>query len=232
MSLGIFLKAPLPGQVKTRLCPPLSAVDAASLYTSFLADTLQAAAACAGQEVLLFYEGAHPTSYLAPTLTAALLPSVVEIAQRGSDLGERLEAAVGDAAERGSLPLLILGSDSPDLPAGHLTAALAALPAYDLVLGPASDGGVWCIGVRRALPGLLLGIAWSRPTVAVELRARAAARGLRVGDADAWYDVDTIGDLYALGARLAGGGAGAAYTARWLARYQERQRTDGETERR
>lgn len=219
MHLGIFLKAPLPGRVKTRLSPPLTPQDAASLYAALLADTLQLAAASSAEHILLFYDGGRPHEYLAPSITRALGERALEIEQQGDDLGERLEAAVADAGAQGRLPLLLLGSDSPDLPGGVLEGTLCSLSEYDVVLGPATDGGVWCVGVRRLVPGLFTGVPWSEPTTGAALGERARQLGLTTTLAPPWSDVDTWDDLGALARRLRSGAAHAAFTERWLARY-------------
>lgn len=219
VQLGIFVKAPVPGQVKTRLCPPLTVQDAASLYAAMLADTLRLAAASPAERILLFHDGGRPHEYLPPTIAAALRGRAVELEQCPGDLGQRLDAAIRDAQSRGDLPLLLLGSDSPDLPAGMLEGTLRAGAEYDVTLGPAADGGLWCIGLRRPAAGLFQGVPWSQATTGAALQQRAERLGLSRWTAPPWHDVDTWEDLQALAARLRSGATAAPFTARWVSRY-------------
>jgi glycosyltransferase A (GT-A) superfamily protein (DUF2064 family) len=111
----------------------------------------------------------------------------------------------------------MLGSDSPDLPAGHLEAALDALrgPAQ-LVLGAAGDGGVWCIGLDRPRPELFDGIPWSTARTGDALRNRADELALNRAEVAPWYDCDLQADLDALVARLRAGDGSATMTRQLL----------------
>jgi hypothetical protein len=111
--------------------------------------------------------------------------------QADGDLGARIEAGLTRAGGGG--PALALGMDSPTLPVDALRRA-AVSPA-DLVLGPAFDGGCWCIGWRAARPGLLAGIRWSTGSVLAETVAAARAAGLTVELLPFWYDIDAPQDL-------------------------------------
>jgi glycosyltransferase A (GT-A) superfamily protein (DUF2064 family) len=184
-----------------------------------LADTLQLAANCTAARILLYYDGNCPHEYLPPTVTGALQDRAVELPQPQGDLGQRLEAAVRDAAEREFLPLLMLGSDSPDLPAHVLEGTLRALTEYDVTLGPAADGGLWCIGLRHPVVGLFDDVPWSHPTTGAALEQRVRHLRLAAWTAPTWHDVDTWEDLTALAGRLRTGVTHAPSTARWLSRY-------------
>lgn len=187
-TLAVFAKAPVPGLVKTRLRPALDDAAAARLYAAFVRDTL-AKAARIGPPVTVYYAGDH-------ALLEPLAPPGVCWADQGEgDLGARLA--------RVPAPCLILGTDSPHLPASILHTALAAIPRYDVVLGPADDGGYYLIGQRAPQPDLFAGIAWSTQRVLTQTLARAAALGLSVFQTPPWYDLDTPDDLRRLTRDLA-----------------------------
>jgi hypothetical protein len=103
----------------------------------------------------------------------ALPPDARRTAQSGGSFGERLERALADAATRGAGPILVVGTDVPDLTAGHLAAALAALgdgpendPESDpgrVVLGPSPDGGFYLLACRRPIAGLAGAARWRSP---------------------------------------------------------------------
>jgi len=185
ITLAVFAKAPLPGRVKTRLALPPG--EAARLYAAFVRDTLGKAAAL-GPPICVFYDSDR-------ALLEPLAPDGIRWAdQDGGDLGARLA--------RVPAPCLILGTDSPHLPPSVLRAALDALPRFDVVLGPAEDGGYYLIGLRDRQPLLFDDIAWSTDAVMAQTLARASALGLSVFQTPPWYDLDTPADLRRLARAL------------------------------
>jgi len=182
-TLSVFAKAPIPGHVKTRLRPVLDEEQATRLAAAFARDTLLKAAQL-GPPVTVYYAGDR-------ALLVPLAPPNVRWAeQAGGDLGARMACVPA--------PCLILGADSPHLPLSLLSAALAAVPAYDVVLGPAEDGGYFLIGLRAPQPALFEGIAWGTEAVLAETLAKAAALTLSVSLTPPWYDLDTPDDLHRL----------------------------------
>jgi rSAM/selenodomain-associated transferase 1 len=212
----VMTKAPRTGRVKTRLCPPLSADEGAELAACFIRDTLRQAARIVPTLIVAY----DPPDGLAELRTLA--PAGVRwLAQEGDDLGRRQEHAVACAAEQGFGPILVIGTDSPTLPFGHLGAALSVLErnAADVVLGPTLDGGYCLLGVRQPLPGLLDRVAWSTADVCRQVRENAVALGLRVELLSRWYDVDVPEDLRRLWEELCRSQDAreqAAATYRWL----------------
>lgn len=194
VSLGIFVKEPRPGRVKTRLARSVGDARAAALYRAFVHDTLTLASNAGARHCRIFHDGAPPADW-AGDVAAGFTPRP----QATGDLGRRLDQAFRD----GPCPLLILGSDSPDLPRLHLLSALRALEdGAQLVLGATSDGGVWCIGLDRRRPALFADIPWSSTETGDALRNRADALGLNRVEGAPWYDCDLEEDLHALVARL------------------------------
>lgn len=196
--IGIFLKEPRPGRVKTRLAKAIGSEAAAALYTAMLGDSVTLAREAAAESELYFYEGALPGSFLPDLLD----PSSLTIEQRGDDLGARLDAAAQAAAAAGRLPLLFLGSDSPDLPITHLRSALALLADHEVVLGPSTDGGAWCIGLQATFEGFFDDLPWSSASTFEALLGRALDLRLTVARAAEWSDVDELADLLALAERV------------------------------
>ena len=118
------------------------------------------------------------------------------IAQRGAGLGERLAAAFDDVAP----PALLIGMDTPQLtPALLLDGdARAGRARVDAVLGPALDGGYWCIGFSTRVSGAFTGVPMSCETTWLRQRARLGELGLRVREQPLLRDVDTIEDARAV----------------------------------
>jgi rSAM/selenodomain-associated transferase 1 len=196
--LIVFARRPEAGRVKTRLTPPLSPEQAAELYAAMLADVLDASAAMARRF------GLDPVLALTPPeacaeLAAQCPPAFRVVAQRGPDLGARMEHAVAEAAATGASPILLRGSDSPALDADTVGAALDALAHHDLALCPDRDGGYGLVALRGPAPGL-----FSHPmgtgSVLSDTLARAANIGLRTQLLAPRFDIDTVEDLHRLAA--------------------------------
>ncbi len=119
---------------------------------------------------------------------------------------------------------MLLGSDSPQLPARVVAQAFAALCQRDVVLGPAEDGGYYLIGLHLAARAdLFRGIQMSTRQVLRETMARAHALGLTVALLEPAFDVDEVGDLARLEAALTEDNCVARHTAAALRDYSERQ---------
>ncbi|MDH3518815.1 MAG: TIGR04282 family arsenosugar biosynthesis glycosyltransferase [Myxococcales bacterium] len=186
-------KPPRPGEVKTRMTPPLTPEQAAALYACLLDDVLASsariAAACALDPVL----AVHPAS--ACDELARRCPAAFGVlGQRGADLGERMERAIEDALSTGAERVLLRGSDSPMLDMRHVLAALAALETHDLAVCPDRDGGYSLVGVRAAVPGLFAHPMSTR-RVLDDTLAAARRRGLRVSVEAPCFDLDRVADL-------------------------------------
>ncbi|QFY08275.1 DUF2064 domain-containing protein [Nonomuraea phyllanthi] len=183
----VLAKRPRPGHVKTRLTPPYTPEEAADLAAAALADTLDAVAATPAAARVLAAD-AGPDD-IGPD---DLPPGFELVRQRGRGLDERLAWAFHDVHARRPLPVVLVGMDTPQLTAGLLTRAAAALEEHDAVFGPAADGGFWLLGLRRPDPALLLGVPMSRPdTGAAQLRRLS---GLSVAMLPALIDVDDAAD--------------------------------------
>jgi uncharacterized protein len=191
--LIIFAKEPRPGKVKTRLTPPLSSEAATQLYHSFLLDILEEmgrvpemrlALAFSPAEAQGFFQGlAPPGTYLFP--------------QKGRDLGERMAQACAHGFAAGYSPVLLRGSDTPDLPAAIVSEAREVLAAgkVQVALGPATDGGYYLVGLTAPRPHLFQGQKWSSSTVLESTLKVARQQDLTVHLLPVWPDIDTYADL-------------------------------------
>lgn len=199
-ALVIFAKAPIAGQVKTRLCPPLTGDEAATLHGSFVLDTLERTRAAAAKLGLPVdrYLACAPSSALVFFKIMEERQAVALLDQEGDDLGARMNRAFETMFARGYRRVLIVGTDVPTLPLDHYAQALALLDRHDLVLGPALDGGYYLIGLAKPAPALFDEIPWSTDRVLALTCEKAGLLGLRHALIPAWRDVDTIDDLLAL----------------------------------
>jgi rSAM/selenodomain-associated transferase 1 len=185
-ALIVVAKRPAPGNTKTRLSPPLSSEQASALYECFLSDTLDQIRQVEGVERVIAYLPADARDYF-----HRLAPDFQLIQQEGPDLGTRLDHALTSHLSRGYAHAVIMDSDSPTLPASHLSQAFTALSdGAQVVLGPCEDGGYYLIGCNQPVPRLLREVRMSTPRVAADTIALANEEGLHLTQLPTWYDVD------------------------------------------
>jgi rSAM/selenodomain-associated transferase 1 len=192
-ALVVLAKAPRPGEVKTRMCPPLTPEQAAELHARLLADVLAASAEIAREHRLAALLALHPGEACAEMARLVPTPFCV-IPQRGADLGRRMDWAVREACAGGAARVLLRGSDSPLIDAEVVGEALAALDTADLVLRPDRDGGYGLVGLARPAPGLF-DHEMSTPRALMDTLANAARLGLRARELAPGFDIDTPADL-------------------------------------
>jgi hypothetical protein len=181
-TLLVIAKQPVPGRVKTRLVPPCSYEQAASLAEAALADTLGAVLMTPARRRVLVLDG-QPGPWLPPGFDI--------VPQCAGPLDERLAAAF--AAVSG--PALLIGMDTPQVTPRLLT---VDWETADAAFGPAADGGFWALGLRTPDAALLRGVPMSTATTGAIQRARLLAAGLRVLDLPQLRDVDTAADAVAV----------------------------------
>lgn len=208
--LGIFAKEPLPGGVKTRLCPPLSAGEAAALYRVSLEETV-AAMGAAPCELVLFYAGDE-------VFFRNAFPGVRLLPQGAGDLGVRMAAALQQLLSEGYVAAALVGSDAPDLPVTLVSEAFTALRAAEVVTIPARDGGYVLVGESRHRPELFRDIPWSSAGVLAATRRRAVETGVDYREVGEWEDFDDLSALRRLVERSPGSGT-ACFAAELLARH-------------
>ena len=197
-AVAIMAKAPRAGDVKTRLCPPLSAQEAADLYRCFLLDKIEQVRGLAAATPAIAYTPAEGR-----VLFEAWAPDFVLLPQRGANLGERLANTFEALFSAGYTTALVVDSDTPTLPSAFLAQAIDATATADVVLGPTKDGGYFLIGLRKLYPELFAAMSWSTPHVLPDTVQRARDLGLTVTTTSSWFDIDTPDDLARLRSSLA-----------------------------
>lgn len=191
--LIVFTRVPQPGAVKTRLIPALGPGGAARLHHEMTVRTLAHAGAFARRRdvaVEVRYTGGS-----AADMARLYGSDRTYLPQARGDLGARLVAAVGEAFAGGARSVVVIGADCPDLDVPVLDAAFTALTTTDLVLGPATDGGYYLLGLRRPAPALFQGIAWGTSSVLRQTVALARQIGLSINTLHQLQDVDEPEDL-------------------------------------
>ena len=190
-SVQLFLKAPRPGSVKTRLGATIGHPAATAIYRRLVERQLAALAAAPEFRVCVHHAPADAEGEM-----RAWLGNAVDYApQCDGDLGDRLSHAVRAAFHTGAERVFCLGADCPLLGPRHLRDADRLLAGgADAVFGPTEDGGYYLLAQSAHHPPLFRDIPWSQPnTLAVSL-ARAAQADLVARQLPVLYDVDTEGD--------------------------------------
>jgi len=190
-AIGVFARAPVPGEAKTRLIPSLGAVGAARLQSALMRRALGTAIDAALGKVSLWCapDCSHPDfAACRDEFDVALEP------QRGPDLGARMLHAFTVLCRQGSA--LLIGTDCPALTVDAMQAAAAALrDGDDAVFIPAEDGGYVLVGLARPVAPLFHDMAWGSHRVMAQSRERMVAAGVRWRELAASWDVDRPQDL-------------------------------------
>ncbi|MBI4746761.1 MAG: TIGR04282 family arsenosugar biosynthesis glycosyltransferase [Deltaproteobacteria bacterium] len=190
-ALIIFAKAPVAGQVKTRLQTHLSAEECAELHASFIMDAIRIAYRIEGADIFI---SCHPGvenpffHRVSSDFGIRLMP------QNGNDLGERMSNAMKDTLSAGYKKVIIIGSDSPDLPPEYIQEGFRRLDSSDMVIGPSTDGGYYLIGGIKELP-VFDGIPWSGNKVFEMTLKKAGGHCIIFSVLNEWHDIDTWEDL-------------------------------------
>ena len=190
----MFSKAPVVGQVKTRLAAELGSDLAAQLQQAFIRDIGRR---FSQQDTIT------PIRLVAVCTPHTEFPVFAELSQMGwalwlqgdGDLGARLKRAIRRSVEKGAERIVVIGSDSPTLPTELVEMAFAALRHTEVVIGPAFDGGYYLIGLNRELVAPFEGIDWGRPTVFSSTMARIEEAHISCTVLPFWYDIDQLDDL-------------------------------------
>jgi len=181
----VFQKNAILGKVKTRLASGMGELRALEIYRHLIQSTYSVLEDVSAP-VWTYY-----SDFIPETVNPPIAKSFV---QEGHDLGERMANAFARSFESGMEKVVLIGTDCPSLQSQHLNQAFEALIHSDLVLGPATDGGYYLIGMKRKADYLFEGISWSSAEVLSQTLAVASANGLDFTLLDELSDIDTQED--------------------------------------
>ena len=185
-ALILFARRPELGKVKTRLAAGIGDELALKFYKKLLAHARDIARAT---------ETADAKVFLTDVRNDEFWTEFEVFQQPAGDLGERMQSAFETVFEQGYEKAVIIGSDCPDLTAAEIEKAFYQLDAVDVVMGPATDGGYYLLGMNRIHGELFREIPWSTSEVAGKTLAIAEKAGLQVQQLAAHSDIDTVEDL-------------------------------------
>lgn len=193
----VFCKAPIPGEVKTRLTPFLSPQAACEVHRHLTKRTVKEATATPDSHTTL-YVGSQPDHAFFHTLLAEY-PCALRV-QSGDNLGERMGQALQESLrDAGTEKVVLIGSDCPVLTADHLSQAFAALDHASMVFYPTEDGGYGLIGVNKTAPEqwgrALENIDWGTEHVLKQTCERLIEHRLSYKLLPELWDLDTPAEL-------------------------------------
>jgi rSAM/selenodomain-associated transferase 1 len=188
----LLVKYPENGQVKHRLSPHLNEDVITRLYRCFVHDTLSTIKTIDATLFICYFPPDTEEKF-----RDWLGSTFLFFPQNGTNLGERMKNCFIHAFAQGFHRVILIGSDSPDLPVTFLHNAFTELRTHEVVLGPSSDGGYYLIGFRdnTFLPSVFEGIPWSQPTVLLDTVKKIQQKNHRFSLLPVWGDIDTIADL-------------------------------------
>lgn len=191
--LIIFTRYPEPGKAKTRLMPALSAEAAADVHrqmTEYTLAQVQPLQKNRSLTVEVWFAGGDRAQ-----MEAWLGTGLRYQPQPDGDLGDRMMQAFQSAFDSGVMAAIIIGTDCPELTDALLVQAFQSLQQTEVVLGPATDGGYYLIGLRRSIPDLFQAIAWSTDRVLQQTVAIAETLNCSLALLPMLTDVDRPEDL-------------------------------------
>jgi len=188
----IFAKSPIPGQVKTRLIPTLSAEDACTLHKQLVLRTLSTAvnAALCPVELWCAPTTSHPFfSECAQRFSASLH------LQKGENLGQRMKNAIEKTLLK-SKKVVLIGCDCPELTEQTLCKAITLLDKNcDIAINPAEDGGYTLLAMQRSINCIFDGISWGSDQVLTQTRERLKQHSITCREMEILWDLDRPNDL-------------------------------------
>jgi len=190
----IMAKQPQAGRAKTRLSPPLTLEQATVFYEALLQDVITLVASQPGMELAMAISPPDARSFF----NKITPPDTLLLPTEGPDIGICLSQVFHTFLGMGWRKVIALNADSPSLPPAYLQQSVKLLDEYDVVLGPALDGGYYLVGMQHPYLGIFQDILWSTDQVLTQTLERATTLKLRVGLTPEWYDVDTADDLVRL----------------------------------
>ncbi|GAB3547369.1 TIGR04282 family arsenosugar biosynthesis glycosyltransferase [Spirosoma fluminis] len=186
--LIVFVKNPIAGQVKTRIARTVGNAKALDVYLHLLRYTQHVVRDFPGRCAVYYGDFINPDDGW---------NDFDKYSQSGVDLGERMSQAFGEQFAAGAGKVVIMGSDCFDITPDHIRNAFAALDTVDVVIGPATDGGYYLLGMNQLQPFLFQDMPWSQPELGQLTELALLQHGLTYARLDELTDIDEWADYEA-----------------------------------
>lgn len=184
-AVGLIFKIPERGKVKTRLANEIGEENALTYYSKMLEETINLCKKIKSLQLIGFYKGnKNLCNFDFPVFR-----------QRGRNLGHIIFNAIIDLKKLGYYKIILIGSDSPDIPEYFFYDALKSLDDFQYVIGPTEDGGFYMFGCIDCFKELFSGIKWGKPSVFKAFLGNIIDHGKSYKVLPIWYDIDNKKNL-------------------------------------
>ncbi|MBO0937786.1 TIGR04282 family arsenosugar biosynthesis glycosyltransferase [Fibrella sp. HMF5335] len=183
--LVIFVKNPIPGTVKTRIAKTVGVEKATQVYRHLVQYTQQITRYSPWEKVVYYADFVNPNDGWS---------GYRKVQQTGNDLGQRMQQAFQDQFATNAERVVLIGSDCLALTQTHLTQAFAALDTADVVIGPATDGGYYLLGMKQLHTDLFANMPWSQPNLLAETELALQRNQLTYSRLETLTDIDEWSD--------------------------------------
>ena len=187
-ALVIFVRNPVLGQVKTRLAKDIGNERALAIYLQLLQHTLEITRDLSFRKFIYYADEVSDYDLWS-------VPGYTKRKQNGNDLGERMLNSFKELFEQGFTRIVIIGSDCLQLQTEHLQEAVVLLESNVAVMGPASDGGYYLLGLTKLYPDLFVNKPWSTDQVFAKTIDDFNNQGISFALLEELSDIDDITDL-------------------------------------
>ena len=187
-ALVIFVRNPVLGQVKTRLAKGIGNERALAIYLQLLQHTLEITRDLSFRKFIYYADEVSDYDLWS-------VPGYTKRKQNGNDLGERMLNSFKELFDQGFTQIMIIGSDCLQLQTEHLQEAVVLLESSAAVIGPASDGGYYLLGLTKLYPDLFVNKPWSTDQVFAKTIDDFNTQGISFALLEELSDIDDITDL-------------------------------------
>jgi len=187
-ALVIFVRNPILGQVKTRLAKDIGDELALAIYLQLLQHTLEITRGLSFRKFIYYADEVSDHDLWS-------VPGYTKRKQNGTDLGERMLNSFKELFEQSFNRIIIIGSDCLQLQTENLQEAVALLESNVAVMGPASDGGYYLLGLTKLYPELFVNKPWSTDQVFAKTIDDFNNLGISYALLEELSDIDDITDL-------------------------------------
>jgi len=187
-ALVIFVRNPISGQVKTRLAKDIGDERALAIYLQLLQHTLEITRGLSFRKFIYYADEVSDYDLWS-------VPGYTKRKQNGNDLGERMLNSFKELFDQGFTRIIIIGSDCLQLKTETLEKAVALLESNSAVIGPASDGGYYLLGLTKFYPDLFINKPWSTDKVFAKTIDDFINQGISYALLEELSDIDDSTDL-------------------------------------
>lgn len=185
-ALALIFRVPELGQVKSRLASEIGVERAFFYYNKMLYETLEKLMGYKEADIIGFYKGSKEKVNF----------NIDLVQQKGENLGEIILESISELLDRGYQKVIVVGSDSPDLPTNFISEAFDMLGSSDIVIGPSEDGGFYLLGCKTKIDSAIFyDIKWGSSSVLKSLKENLQLANIKYSELPIWYDVDDLNSL-------------------------------------